>query len=633
MKRNAAFVLAALAVSASAALAQPTTPAAQVPIATYNPTAPASDRRPYFGDLHLHTTMSFDAWTFGTTTTPDQAYKFARGEPVTVLGKEARRGWPLDFLAVTDHSEAMGVFNQLDDPTNPITQTDIGKQILAKRSNAFYLIARAQQTGNLPAAQLNLPQAMKNAWDVEMKAANDNYMPGKFTTFIAYEWSSLNQGKYNLHRNVIFNADHAPLPFSSAQSTKPEDLWTYLESVRARGIDVIAIPHNGNVSGGLMFDWNDSSGKPIDQVYAQRRALNEPLFEITQNKGQSDTSPTISPNDEFANFEIFDHLLTWPNIKSQPHGSYVREAFGHGLVIESKVGTNPFKYGVVGATDIHNGLSTSDESAFAGGTRGIDPKTMLPGTEAAKRALGITKEPAALDMNAFVNGAKPTMEDALVFSSGGLTGVWAEENTRPSIFAALKRKETWATSGSRIRLRVFGGWKFDAQMMTNGSWTALAYHDGVPMGADLPARPATGLAPQFALWALKDPDGANLDRIQVIKIWLEGSDYREKIFDAAWSDHRRPKNGVLPLVGNTVDLKTGAYRNTVGATALSAVWQDPEFDPAKPAVYYARVLEIPTPRWSTLLAIKEHLPIPKGAAATIQERAWSSPIWFTPAKS
>jgi hypothetical protein len=630
------FVLAALAAQATVAIAQPTTPAPQpapVPIVAYSPTLPPSARRPFFGDLHLHTTLSFDAWTFGTTTTPDQAYKFGRGEPVTVLGKEARRGWPLDFMAVTDHSEAMGVFNQLDDPTNPIRETDIGKQILAKRSSAFYVIARGQQTGTLPAAQLNLPQAMRHAWDVEIKAANDNYEPGTFTTFIAYEWSSLNQGKYNLHRNVIFNADHAPMPFSSAQSTKPEDLWTYLESVRARGIDVIAIPHNGNVSGGLMFDWNDSSGKPIDQVYAQRRALNEPLTEIVQNKGQSDTMPEISPNDEFANFEIFDHLLTWPNVKSNPHGSYVREAFGRGLVIESKVGTNPFKYGVVGATDIHNGLSTSDENAIAGGVSGIDPKTMLPTGDAAKRALGIIKTPAALDMNAFVNGAKPTMEDALVFSSGGLTGVWAEENTRSSIFAALKRKETWATSGPRIRLRMFGGWKFDPKMMANGSWTTFAYRDGVPMGADLPARPSLAGAPQFALWAVKDPDGANLDRIQVIKIWLDGSDYKEKIFDAAWSGKRAPKGGTLPRVGNTVDLKTGEFRNTIGATSLATVWQDPEFDPAKPAVYYARVLQIPTPRWSTLLAIKNRLPVPKDAPAVIEERAWSSPIWFTPAKT
>jgi Protein of unknown function (DUF3604) len=618
------------------------------PGGTYASNVPPEQRRAFFGELHLHTTMSFDAWTFGTKVTPDQAYKFARGETVMVPAEQvnaqqhvnatdmvaAKRSWPLDFTAVTDHSEAMGVLNQLDDPSNPIAKTPMGQQVLKNPKMAFYLVAPTGKNAKVAAPNLNARPAMAHAWDVEVKAANDNYEPGKFTTFIAYEWSTLAQGKYNLHRNVFFNSDHAPLPFSSMDSDKPEDLWSYLEKTRAQGIDVIAIPHNGNVSGGLMYDWNDSSGRPIDEQYAQRRALNEPLTEIVQNKGQSDTIPELSPSDEFANFEIFDHLLTWPGIKSKPNGSYIRQAFGRGLVIQSRVGVNPYKYGVVGASDIHNGLSVSDESGMASGPFGLDPKTMLPRGDTAKRALGIIKTQALLDMDSVVNHAPPTMEDTLMFSSAGITGVWAEENTRNSIFAALKRKETFATSGTRIRVRMFAGWDFDPKITESGDWVGKAYAAGVPMGGDLPAKPASVSAPRFILQAVKDPDGANLDRIQIIKLWLEGNDYKEKLFDVALSGNRKdnPKTGRAAPVGNTVDLRTGVYRNTIGAAVLTAVWQDPEFDPTKPAVYYARTLEIPTPRWSTLLAIKNKLPIPKGAPATIQERAWTSPIWFTPAK-
>ena len=622
------------------------------PGGAYHSAIPAAQRRAFFGEMHLHTTMSFDAWTFDTKVTPDQAYRFARGETIMIPAEQvarqeglakktgfvpAKRAWPLDFMAVTDHSEAMGVLTQLDDPANPVAKTEAGQSILKNPSSAFYLVAHRPE-GTAPAApqptmaSLNPAAGMKHAWDVETKAANDNYMPGKFTTFIAYEWSSMAQGKYNLHRNVFFNSDHAPLPFTSAQSDRPEDLWAYLEKTRADGIDVIAIPHNGNVSGGLMYDWNDSDGRPIDEKYAQRRALNEPLTEITQNKGTSDTIPALSPNDEFANFEIFDHLLTWPGVTSKPDGSYIRQAFGRGLVIQSKVGANPYKYGLVGASDIHNGLSTSDESGMASGPFGIDPHSMMPTGDAAKRALDIIRVKALLDVDAVVNHAPPTLERNLIFSSAGITGVWAEENTRNAIFAALKRKETFATSGTRIRVRMFGGWGFDPKMIEDGGWVAQAYAQGVPMGSDLPAMPAGAGAPRLVLQAVKDPDGANLDRIQIIKVWLDGGTYKEKIFDVALSGNRHddPRTGKAPAVGNTVDLKTGAYRNTIGAAVLKAVWQDPEFDAKRPAVYYARVLEIPTPRWSTVLAIRNKLPIPKAVPATIQERAWTSPIWFTP---
>ncbi len=624
------------------ALEAPTPPAA-----TYHAPVPPEQRRAYFGEMHLHTTMSFDAWTFGTKITPDQAYRFGRGETVQVPIEQvahqqhvdgvasvpARRAWALDFMAVTDHSEAMGVMNQFDDPNNPLSKSPMAASLHHNPAQAFYMIANARAGGKAPPAILNVQQAQTNAWAVEVKAANDNYQPGKFTTFIAYEWSSLPEGKYNLHRNVFFNSDHAPPPFTSQQSQRPEDLWTYLEKVRAQGVDVIAIPHNGNVSGGLMYDWNDSDGRPIDEAYAQRRAMNEPLTEIAQNKGQSDTIPELSPSDEFANFEVFDHLITWPNIKSKPNGSYIRQAFGRGLVIESKVGANPYKFGVVGASDFHNGLSASNEDAFAGGPFGIDPKTMRPGGHEAKVQVGMIKIPALLDMDAVNNHAPPSNEDTLMFSGAGITGVWAEENDRNSIFAALKRKETFATSGPRIRVRMFAGWGYGPDLTARHDWVGRAYAQGVPMGGDLPARPAGAGAPRFILQADKDPDGANLDRIQVIKIWLEGGGYKEKIFDVALSGGRRPDAaGHVKPVGNTVDLKTGGYRNSIGASAFTTTWSDPEFDPKVAAVYYARVLEIPTPRWSTILAIKNHLPVPTTIAPTIQERACTSPIWFTPPK-
>ena len=623
--------------AASTHLVAPEPPAAPGAGVDHRAIAPAQ-RRAFFGELHLHTTMSLDAWAFGTKVTPDQAYKFARGETVMVpavqVAKEqgldvtglvaAQRAWPLDFTAVTDHSEYLGAMHQLDDPSSAFAKSPTGQQILA--------MATSQGRISLKAAAASLRTAeASNGWAVEMKAANDNYEPGKFTTFVAYEWSASPGGGVHMHRNVIFNADHAPQPFTAVDSNKPEDLWKYLESVRKQGIDVLAIPHNSNLSDGHDFDWNKSDGQPIDEAYAQERALNEPLVEIKQLKGSSETTPELSPEDEFANFEILDRIYNDEAAPTQ-HGSYVREAYGRGLIIQSKVGVNPFKMGVVGASDIHNGLTVSDEDGYASGVSGLDPKTMLPRGAAAEAALGM--RPGAAGGDDLGGKRSRKGNSRLQLSGAAITGVWAEENTRDSIFAALKRKETFATSGTRIRVRMFGGWDFTPGMLRGADWVAKAYAEGVPMGGDLPAKPRAARAPRFILQATKDPDGANLDRIQVIKVWLEGGDYREKVFDVVLSGGRRDdRSNHAPAVGNTVDLKTGTYSNSIGAPVLSAVWQDPDFDPAKPTVYYARVLEIPTPRWSTLLALKNHLPIPEKAPATIQERAWTSPIWFTPPKS
>lgn len=605
--------------------------------------ATPDQRRVFFGELHLHTSLSIDAWGYGTKLMPADAYRFGRGDTVMVPatqvakaqglsgGKDvaAKRAWPLDFMAVTDHSESVGTLAPLDDPNSSFSTSEVGGKIRANPMLAQRLKIQARNDRSKLPPEMKDATAMGDAWALTVKAANDHYQPGKFTTFIGYEWSALPDGK-NLHRNVIFNADRAPLPFTADESSRPEDLWSYLESVRARGIDVIAIPHNANASGGLMFDWNMSDGRPIDEAYALRRALNEPLAEIVQIKGQSETLPALSPNDEFASFEIFDKLLGPSGTPGTPPGSYIRDAFGRGLVIQSRIGANPFKYAVVGSSDIHNALSTSDENASAGGQFGIDPDTMLPRGEFAAKALG--RQAAGVPEAASAAAAEVQRMSILERSSGGLTGVWAQENTRDSIFAALKRKETFATSGTRMRVRMFAGWDFQQDLMKHKQWVAQAYVRGVPMGADLPARPGSARAPKFLVQALKDPDGANLDRIQIIKIWLEGSNYEERIFDVAVSGNRRidPATGRAGQVGTSVDVQKGTYTNSIGAASLKVVWEDPQFDPGKPAVYYARVLEIPTPRWSTLLAVENQLPIPPEVAATIQERAWSSPVWFTP---
>lgn len=592
----------------------------------------APDRQAFFGDLHLHTTFSFDAFALmGTKTTPEEAYKFGKGEPITYFGHTVKRSEPLDFMAVTDHSEFMGVLNQLDDRASPLANSDLGKRFRKEPLRAFFELTQFWRHKDKPAPELNAPDRMKSTWALEVAAANQAYEPGKFTTFVAYEWTSMPDAKFNLHRNVIFKGAPPPMPFSSADSIRPEDLWTFMENMRSKGIEGLIIPHNANASGGLMFDWKDSDGRPISEAYAQRRALNEPLTEIYQNKGGSETVPELSSADEFANFEVMEHLLTGG--PSPINGSYVRQALGRGLVIEHRVGANPYKLGFVGATDYHNGLSTGHEDEYGGGVFGIDPRTDLPDIERVKKMLAgqnVSPNPNAPPADHPVG--EELFTDPTLFGSGGMTGVWAEKNTRESIYAALRRRETFATSGDRLRVRFFGGWNYSAKLLDDPDWVAKAYAGGVPMGGDLPLAGARR-APSFVVWAVKDPNTGNLDRVQIVKVWLEGDDYREKVFDVAWSGGRKPdpRTGRLPPVGNTVDLHTAAYTNSIGAGQLSAVWRDPEFNPKRPAVYYLRALEIPTPRWTAILAAKRGLPPPTRGPATIQERAWSSPIWYSPA--
>jgi len=573
------------------------------------------DRDAYFGDLHLHTTNSFDAYVLmGTKTTPEEAYAFARGDTINYLGTPIHRGEPLDFLAVTDHSENIGVFNQLDDPNSALSLSEVGKLAKAGGYENFRKLV-----GLLSGKRLgpDNERVADSAWARNVAAANSYYQPGKFTTFVAYEWTSMPSGQ-NLHRNVIFRGDKAPAPFTAQDSTDPQDLWTWLSKIRAQGYEALAIPHNGNASNGLMYDWTTLKGRPIDEAYAQLRAANEPLSEVSQNKGTSETHPSLSGSDEFANYEIFDHLLLG-NTPSKPGGSYWRDALGRGLAIQAKIGVNPYKDGAEGSSDLHSGLSVSTAEEYGGIAGANLGGGKATSREQAAKAIGQGGQPAN-------SGLKPAE-----VSPGALTGVWAESNTRESLYAALRRKETFATSGSKLRVRFFGGWNFGRSLLSDSNWVHTAYQQGVPMGSDLP-RAASRRAPSFVVQAVKDPNRGNLDRVQIVKVWLQNGKQQERVFDVAWSGDRRiePRTGKLPAVGNTVDLKTGRYANTIGAAELATVWTDPTFNAGVPAVYYVRVLEIPTPRWTTLRALEFGLPLPADVPATLQQRAWSSPIWYNP---
>ncbi len=575
----------------------------------------------YFGELHLHTALSADANFFGATLLPEDSYKYAMGQEVIYMGQKVKRNAPLDFQAVTDHAEYLGAIASVKDPKGPYAGTDLYKQFTSTdqkdvaKSFADFV---ADMAANKPNPELNKTEVIKSAWQRTIDAANKYNQPGKFTALVGYEWTSApsnsNKNAQNLHRCVIFKGDKVPdLPFSSFDSDDPENLWTYLENARQTGSDVIAIPHNGNISNGLMFDTKTLTGKPLRKEYAERRMNNEPLTEINQGKGQSETHPELSPNDEFANFEIFETLLSSTAIAKFKTGSYVRQAYGVGQELQSKLGVNPFKYGLEGGTDYHSGISSSEENNYPGSHGTQD--------ELAKNYQQI------LEATESVGGEPPTK-----ISAAGITGVWAESNTRDAIFDALKRKECFGTSGNRIKVRLFAGWEYNNEMLKQNDWVKQAYSKGVPMGADLTAGGKAG-TPKFLVQAIKDPNAGNLDRIQIVKVSTKNGKSTEEIFDVIWSGNRKPDaKGMLAPVGNTVDIKTATYTNTIGSSELIGYWEDTKFDPDSFVTYYARVLEIPTPRWSTYLAAKYNLPVNKLVAPTIQERAWTSPVWYTPVK-
>ena len=575
-------------------------------------------RNLYFGEQHLHSEMSPDAYAVGVRQKMDDAYLYGMGEEITLstTGEKMKKSTPYDFVALTDHAEYLGVFTQLAEPNSPLAGNAIAKLITSEdvadknkaASEVIASITSAVPSG--PFLDFVDPKIIRSNWQHHVDTANKYNQPGKFTTLIAFEWTSIPDSQ-NMHRNVFFRGDEGPeVPYSAFDSVDPEDLWTYLEIQRNAGHECFAIPHNGNVSNGLMYAPRNYRGDPIDARYAKRRALNEPLTEIIQTKGSSDTHPSLSPNDEFADFEQFPNLIGTRIVSKIKHG-YIRQALADGLKHEAKLGTNPFKYGIVAGADVHSGYSGNEEFNWHGAHGATDdtPKKRL-------------------DPKPNASG-----ESGTVVGSAGATAVWAEENTRAAIFDAMKRKETYGTSGPLIRLRFFGGWDYADDLTSDEGFVEKAYDSGVPMGGDLAAKPDAAKAPTFAVQALKDPESGNLDRIQIIKGWVERGKAKERIYDVALSDGRKvnPKTRRAPPVGNTVDIENASYTNDIGDIQLTVVWTDPHFNPKQRAVYYVRVLEIPTPRWSTYDAKKLGVEPPKDVPATIQERAWSSPIWYTPA--
>jgi hypothetical protein len=571
------------------------------------------DREAFFGDMHLHTALSFDAIASGTRTTPEDAYRYARGEAVEYFGRPVRRRRPLDFLAVTDHSEYLGVPFDATDPNGPLAGTPWPDTIAEVEGDTLGYMrlfsASAFRATAPPIEDLRTESLVTSNWQREIDAAERYNEPGRFTTLVAYEWSPMPGGAH-LHRNVIFRGpDYPDRPFSALDSQRPEDLWSYVEALRERGIDSVLIPHNSNMSQGLMFATTDSAGDPITREYAMRRLINERLVEIAQNKGTSETRPEFGAPDEFADFE----LLSLPaEAGADPAGGYVRHALARGLEIEAAIGINPFRFGLIGSSDFHSGVSATEEDNFTGALGRSDDM----------------QHPAQIltEINP-VAGAPAT-----VFSAGAITGVWAHSNTRGAIFDALKRREAFATSGTRIRVRLFAGTGFADDFLERPGWVAAAYAQASPMGADLPRIANADRPLQIAVHATRDPDGANLDRIQIVKIWRENGAAREAVFDVAWSGNRvpDPATGRLPPVGNSVDLETAGYTNTIGAAELGVVWTDADFDASVPAIYYARALEIPTPRWSTYLAVRNAQPLPDDVPLTLQERAWTSPVFYDP---
>jgi hypothetical protein len=594
----------------------------------------------YFGEQHLHTQDSADAFAMGTRNSQDDAYNFCKGKAIKKFagGYTVQKKTPYDWCAVTDHALLMGLLPKTLDKSSPLYKTKIAELIRSGTPKdmdaAFGIMMGAIQNGHPPAGFDDMG-LQRSAWAAKKKNTNKHNDPGKFTTLIAFEWTSIPYGQ-NLHRNVFFRDDVGPdMVYSTLDSDRAEDLWTYMDTQRGAGHELFAIPHNSNVSNSLMFPTVNSYGQPIDKAWIERRAKHEVAVEILQTKGQSDAHPALSPHDEFADFESgFKHMLGTGGVVGKIDRSYVRNALIDGVGWQESLGANPHKFGIVAGADAHTSFSDNEEFNYTG-VHGVNDNT-------AERRL---------------SGAGQTAgEAAIVFGTPGATGVWAPENERTAIFDAIRNKETFGTSGPLIRVRFFGGWGYADDLHKDKDFIKKAYAGGVPMGGDLPTKPAKAKAPTFAVWALKDPESGNLDRIQIIKGWYKNGYPWERIYDVVWSDGRKPAGakgevvkivttdgvhistnyhkvpaGKLPPVGNTVDVKNATYTNTIGDNELSAVWTDPDFDPSQHAVYYVRVLEIPTPRWSTYDA-KALGVVPSAAVpATIQERAWASPIWYTPA--
>ena len=635
---------------------------------------PNKDRNPYYGDLHVHTKYSFDAYVFGVTASPDDAYRYAKGEGVKhPLGYEMKLREPLDFYAVTDHGFYMGMIQAYADTTTDISQNEFAEpfhnlnrldnltvESAGERSNIFSSVLgatiiqpypdwhprllKAYLTRNTQGALQSFDYDIhKSAWADVARSANEHNDPGHFTTFIGYEFTtSTDIEGGNLHRNVIFNSSKASIrPWTRIDSINPEDLWTWQDKLRDKGVDTIAIPHNSNGSNGQMFEMESFKGNALDIEYAKKRMRNEPLVEITQVKGTSDTHPLLSPDDEWADFEIMDvRVGSRPPTYSKPSGSYVREAYLNGLTLEFTKQGNPYKFGLIGSTDTHVVAASLDESNFWSKVGLLDGDPENRGSVPLKeenverldeymRAFNQPVSRVSLEQGEYANTGFTQ------WSASGLAAVWAEENTRESIFNAFRRKETFATTGTRIAVRFFGGYNLSSIDLNSESLVSEAYQKGVTMGSDLLHN--ENKIPEFLVWAQRDKNGAPLQRIQIIKGWIDNNSGRpkEKVFDVACSDGMQPDpiTNRCPDNGARVNINDCSISTNVGSSELKTVWKDPEFAPDDKTFYYVRVLENPTCRWSTWDAIKAGYKPREGLHETIQERAWSSPIWYIPEQS
>ncbi|QSP93301.1 DUF3604 domain-containing protein [Marinobacter salinisoli] len=581
-------------------------------------------RQALFGDTHVHTGWSADAGMDGAITSPEDAYRFALGQEVeSNSGLKAKLSRPFDWFMVTDHSDGMGTINEIVAGNPEMMENDILKRFKAAieeggeaAASAKSELIRMQSNGELPEEIMD-PKWMKSAWEKTIEAAEKYNEPGQFSTFIAYEWTVNSDGGDNLHRNVIFRdgADKAGqvLPLTTFVTQDSYKLWQWMaEYEKKTGGQVLAIPHNGNMSNGRMFELQQFDGSAMTKEWAEMRAKYEPLYELTQIKGQSESHPSLSPNDEFADWDLWDrgNLILKPKPEGAIQYEYWREALKNGLRIKEELGVNPFQQGANAATDTHTGLSTPDEDNFYGKFKTVEPRA----------------ERWDFPLLEGIDSNYMGWEQA----ASGVMGVWATENTREAIWDAMARKETFATSGPRMEVRFFGGFDYSEEDLT-GDLVAAGYDKGVPMGANLSAN-GNNKAPTFLIAAKKDPESGNLDRAQVIKGWVDDSgETHEKVFDVVWSGERKiGDDGKLPAVGNTVNMETAEYSNSIGAAELMGYFTDPSFDPDQPAFYYVRVLEIPTPRWTLYDKVRFDVSMPDEVPLVHQERAFSSPIWYTP---
>jgi hypothetical protein len=578
----------------------------------------------FFGDTHLHTAVSVDAGTMNTVGQED-AFRFARGEEITTThGLRARLSRPLDFLVLTDHAEMYGLMPQLLSGDPAILATEMGKRWYdmlktgdpQKTFDAAMEIVASLSKKDPP---IESSGAARKAWETYAALADKYNDPGQFSALIGYEWTAL--GGNNLHRNVVFRGDAKVAlqtdPFSQFDSQNPEDLWRALAQFsESTGAQVLAIPHNGNLSNGRMFSVTNFDGSPLSKELAELRARMEPLMEATQIKGDGEAHPFLSPDDEFADYETWDAAnLNGTELKedSMLQYEYAREALKTGLKLEKSLGVNPYRFGMIGSTDSHTSMATAEEENFFGKHSGVEP-------EPHRWEHMVISSP--LDPDLAILGWQQ--------AAAGYAGVWATENSREAIFDAMRRKEVYATTGPRMTVRFFGGWSFDKDDIQNRTPAYIGYQKGVPMGGELGA--ASAKAPSFMVAAAKDPYSGNLDRIQIIKGWIDSAgESHEKVYDVVWSDDRKPRrNGKLPPVGNTVNVEKATWLNSIGEPELIAVWQDPDFNSQESAFYYARVIEIPTPRWTAYEAKRYRVKMDNKVPMTTQERAYTSPIWYTP---